>query len=418
MTPMMKLQEQRGELLAKAQALIGGAESENRDFSDDEKANYDALRDSIDAIDARIERQKEVEAMERSQPAKRIEARERIEDDPKHGWKSIGEFAVACKEAAGGHVDPRLQIGAALSTYGNEATGADGGYLVPPEFSSTVYQHSLEEQAFLPMTDGDNVAGNGMSFPADETTPWGSTGILSYWTGEAAAATQTKPATKLRTLRLNKLVALVPMTDELMEDAAVLTTYLPRKTGEAIRWKTNDAIINGTGAGQPLGVVNSAALVAQAKETSQTADTINASNVTKMYARQLNPGRSYWLVNPDSYAQLPLMTIGQQPVYVPPLGLESAPFGMLMGRPVILTDTCQTLGNQNDIMFIDFQGVKSITKSGGIQTATSIHLWFDQHVTAFRATFRVDAQPWLNAAVTPPNSAVTRSPFVSLAVRA
>lgn len=421
MTKTMQLQAQRGELVAKAQALIEGAEAENRDFSDDEQTKYDAVKNEIAAIDTRIARQKEADAFARAQPAASVHvtAHERIEDDPRRGFNSFGQFASAVKQAATGNAfDDRLKIGAALSTYGNESSGADGGYLVPPEFSSSVYQHSLEEQAFLPLTDLDPVSGNGMSFPADETTPWGATGVQAYWTGEAASATQSKPAVKLRNLRLNKLTALVPMTDELMEDTATLDGYITRKTGEAIRWKTNDAIINGTGAGQPAGIFNAAALVSQAKESSQTADTINANNIAKMYARNLNPGRAYWLINPDAFAQLPLMTLGDQPVYIPPMGLSQAPYGMLMGRPVILTDVCQTLGDKGDIYFIDFQGVKSITKAGGINTATSMHLWFDQGVTAFRATFRVDAQPWLSSAVTPPNSSVTRSPFVTLNARA
>lgn len=419
MTPMMKLQAERGDLVAKASALIGAAEKEGRDFTADEQASYDGIKAQIASLDKRAERQKEADALQRSQPAARIQTHERIEDDPKRGFGSFGDYAKAVKSAARGDIDDRLKIGSALSTYGNEGSGADGGYLVPPEFSNTVYQHSLEQDALLPMTDIDPISGNSMSFPADETTPWGSTGIRAYWEGEAGAMSQTKPAVNLRTLRLRKLTSLVPMTDELMEDAAALDGYLMRKTGEAIRWKTNDALINGTGSGQPLGVFNAGALVTQAKETSQTADTINAANVVKMFARNLNPGRAVWLVNPDAYAQLPLMTIGDQPVFTQPNGgIQNAPFGLLLGRPVYLSDTCQTLGDKGDIYFVDFQGMKSITKSGGIQTATSIHLWFDQGVSAFRAVFRVDAQPWLAAAVTPPNSAVTRSPFVTLAARA
>ncbi len=53
-----------------------------------------------------------------------------------------------------------------------------------------------------------------------------------------------------------------------------------------------------------------------------------------------------------------------------------------------------------------------------MSTATSMHLWFDYDVQAFRATFRIDGHPWHAAAVTPPNSSVTRSSCVNLAARA
>lgn len=435
MNTLMKLREQRAENVAAATALVDAAEAEDRDLTDDEQTHLDEFRASIAALDTRITRQEELMELDRQAPPQAGDAntrqhqhnqnisgmRDLREDDPKHGFASFGEFAVAVRNATqpgGMPADGRLNIGAAPTTYGNEGTGADGGFLIPPEFSSNVSQHSLEEDAFLPLTDNDEIQGNSMTFPRDETTPWGSNGIRAYWEGEGDQGAQTKPVIGSDTMRLRKLMALVPVTDELLSDAAALSGYLERKTGESIRWKSNDAIINGTGAGQPSGIVNAACLVTQAKKASQAADTIVADNIVKMFARNTNPGRAVWLVNPDAYPQLPLLTIGDQPMFVGPMGLQSAPAGSLLGRPIMMTDTLQTLGDLNDIQFIDFQGYKSITKAGGIETATSIHLWFDYNIMAFRATFRMDGQPWLASAITPPNSAVTRSPFVTLAARA
>lgn len=269
------------------------------------------------------------------------------------------------------------------------------------------------------MTDGDTVSGNSMTFPTDETTPWGSNGVQAYWEDEAAQMAQSKPKFGSQTLRLSKLTSLVPVTDELLEDAGALNGYLPRKTSTAIRWKTNDSIINGNGVAKPLGIFNAAALVTQAKEGSQVADTIVAENIVKMFSRSTNPGGSVWLVHPDAFPQLPLLSINNQPVYtMPGNGIQSAPAGMLLGRPVIMTDTAQTVGDKGDIYFVDFSAFKSITKQGGIQTATSIHLWFDYNTTAFRATFRVAGRPWLESAISPAKGATTRSPFVCLAARA
>jgi HK97 family phage major capsid protein len=47
----------------------------------------------------------------------------------------------------------------------------------------------------------------------------------------------------------------------------------------------DDAIINGTGAGMPLGVLNAGCLVSVTKESGQKADTIVAENAVKMYHR-------------------------------------------------------------------------------------------------------------------------------------
>jgi HK97 family phage major capsid protein len=258
-----------------------------------------------------------------------------------------------------------------------------------------------------------------MTFPRDETTPWGSNGVRAYWEGEASSATNTKPLVASDTLRLRKLMALVPVTDELLADATALDNYISTKTGDSIRWKSNDALINGTGAGMPLGILNEAALVSVAKETSQTATTFNAANVAKMFARMPAESMSnaVWIINNDVFPQLIVMTIGDTPVWSPDItGLS--PAGRLLGRPIILSQSCKTLGTKGDVLFVDWKKYLTITKSSGVEMASSMHLYFEAGLTAFRATFRVDGQPWLKASITPANGSNNLSPFVSLDTRA
>lgn len=336
------------------------------------------------------------------------------------GFKSFGEYAFHVRNAAlgNGRLDQRLK--AAATTYGNEGSGPDGGFAVPPQFASEISSLALEEQSLLALTDDTPVSGNSMTFPKDETTPWGSSGITASWDGEGSTGTQKKPVLGLSELRLKKLKVLVPATDEMLADAAAMTRHLTRKMGEAVLWKSNDAIINGTGAGMPLGILNAASLVAQAKETSQTADTINATNVAKMYSRCMKGAGAnlVWLINPDAFPQIITLTLNNNPIWVPNnQGFQNAPDGLLLGRPIVLTDACDTVGDQGDIILANMAGYRSITKAGGEEFSESMHLWFDQDVTAFKLVFRMDGQPALASAVTPPNSAVTRSHFVALAAR-
>jgi HK97 family phage major capsid protein len=83
--------------------------------------------------------------------------------------------------------------------------GVDGGYLVPTEFATRVAALSLDADAFLPRCDSYPVSGNSITYPSDETTPWGNNGVRAYWAAEAAAAQATKPVWKPNTMRLNKL---------------------------------------------------------------------------------------------------------------------------------------------------------------------------------------------------------------------
>lgn len=428
---LKQLRQALSDKKAEGKKVLDAADADGRDLNDDEVERLEAINGEVEDLQKQLE-QAEAEADKQARQAllraqmggQRIEVGDdRRTLDPTAGFSNFGEFALAVKRASPGRpggpqYDERLGYGAAPTTYGNEGAGQDGGFLIPPEFSERIYAHSLEEEAFLPMTDNTDIAGNSMSFPRDETTPWGGDGIQAYWDGEAQQFTQTKPKLGLDTLRLHKLTCLVPVTEELMADQNALASYLLRKCSEKIRWKTNDALVNGTGAGQPTGIATAACLVSQAKESGQAADTIVSANVFNMFSRCTNPGRAVWLIHPDAWPQLPQLTIANQPVWTSPGGgIKSPPGGMLLGRPVFMTDTCQTVGDAGDIYLVDWMGLVSITKAGGIQTATSMHLWFDYAVEAFRAIFRVDAQPWLSSAISPANGAVTRSPFVNLAAR-
>jgi HK97 family phage major capsid protein len=231
--------------------------------------------------------------------------------------------AVYQADKPGQSIDARLLtsgIGAAApSNYSNEASGQDGGFLVPPQFSQEIFKLSLGEDSLLPLTDNVEISGNSMAFPKDETTPWGTNGIRAYWQGEAATALPTKPVLGLATLRLKKLMALVPTTDELLDDANALTSYLPEKVALSIRRKANESILFGAGNGIPVGCMNGGAIVTVAKESGQATQTLVAQNLAKMITR-LPPGsftHAVWIVNNDVLPALFILTLGNYPIYLP-----------------------------------------------------------------------------------------------------
>ena len=132
--------------------------------------------------------------------------------------------------------------------------------------------------------------------------------------------------------------------------------------------------------------MNSAVIISQAKVGSQSADTIVAGNATAMLGRLPVQMRrnAVWLIHPDAEQQWLLMTIGDTPVYLPPGGLRDTQFGTLLGRPVIPHQVCQTVGDEGDFMLADLSQYLTAVKAGGVRSQSSIHLWFDQGLTAFR----------------------------------
>lgn len=341
-----------------------------------------------------------------------------------YGFGHFGEFSHAVLRAVRnqGEMDARLKM-AAAGTIATEGVGADGGFLVPPEYRDRIMSHVFDESDLLGRTDQQITSRNSISFPVDETTPWGASGVRVFWESEAAAIQQSKPAFRELTLKTSKLAALVPVTDELLEDAPSLGNFLTGAAGRGFNFAIGNSIIDGSGAGQPLGFLRSGALVTVAAEGAQAADTVNVQNVAKIWTRMpaMNRSTAIWLINPDVEAQFIVMTLGGTsvaiPVYMPPNGISQSPFGTILGRPAIPHLACKALGDVGDINFVDLKQYVTAVKTGGIKADVSLHLWFDQALAAFRFMLRIDGRPWPSQAITPPNSANLLSPFIALASR-
>jgi HK97 family phage major capsid protein len=261
-----------------------------------------------------------------------------------------------------GQVDPRLRPQAAASHLRLRGVGADGGYAVPPDFRSTILKKVQGEESLLALTDQYVTAGNEIIMPVDEATPWASTGgVQVAWLGEGGTIAQSKPALNQFQLRTNKIAAFVPVTDELLVDAQTIDAYITNKVPDKMTYAINQALVAGTGVGQPAGILGAASTVSQAAEGGQTAGTINYANITKMWSRMYAPSRKngVWLINQDVEPQLFAMVVTggspALPAYLPPGGLSDKPYGMLFGRPVYYSEACSAVGTVGDIIFVDLK---------------------------------------------------------------
>lgn len=419
-----------------AAAAISAKADEDGILSEDDQKEFDALMAKVDSQNKAIANEQSLLTAQASlggteivsevdgggEQSTIVVGEDRATLDPMMGFAGLGDFASCVVQAQSGHFDDRMLVGAATpSSLTKEAVGVDGGFLVPPAMSQEIFRLMLEEESYIPLTANQQTEGNTMTYRnTGEVTPWGGTGLQANWVEEGKAIPQSKISPKTDEIKLHKLAILAPVSGEMMQDYTALNDYLTQEAADAIRWKANDAIINGDGVGKPKGILESDALVVQAKETSQTADTIVAANAAKMLGRL--HGRTSGqrvLISPDAFNQIMLMTLGNQPIWTPPTaGFKDAPSGFLLGRPIILSDHLQTLGNQDDFLFVDFGFYRTLNKvGGGIRTDVSMHLYFDSDNMAFRFTFRLGGQSKMTAAITPENSAETRSPFVTLAVR-
>jgi len=352
------------------------------------------------------------------------------QEDPRCGFKNLGEFALAVKDACqpGKRPDDRLVVMHKAASGMGESFGSDGGFMVPPEFTNRLLERLYAPENLLGMTDSYTVAGNTITFPRNAETSrangsrWG--GVRAYWREEGDQGTASKPTFGRLQLNLHKLFVLGYVSDELLGDVQglALEQYLSRIATEEINFVVGDAILNGTGAGQPLGILNSSCLVTVDKESGQSAATVVGANIVNMWARLFAPCRqnAVWLINQDVEAQLHTMTVGSGSAavlaYLPPGGLSTKPYATLLGRPVLPVEWCATLGTVGDIILADLRHYVTASK-GGIDYNMSIHLRFDYDESTFRFIFRIDGQPWWASALTPYKGTNTQSCFVTLATR-
>lgn len=366
-----------------------------------------------------------------------IQTRERDEDDPKQGWKSMGYFAKAVRtdfDVKAGAVlgeDMKKYLARKDVTGLGENTGESAGILVPTEMATTIFRKAFPEDDLFALTDSRTVRGNSIKFKSvvENSRAAGQRygGVQGYWVREGQQLTGSKPKYTDISLELEKLAVMVHATDELIDDSELLLEQeLTTLASAEIKFLVSDAIVDGNGVGKPLGILQSAALVAPNREL---ANKISGVDVITMWARMHGPLRSaaIWLINQEVEPQLDQMflavknvagteNVGGWPVYLPPgAGLRPDAPGMLKGRPVKVIESCKALGTKGDIILWHPASYRTITK-GGVKAAMSIHLRFDYDESVFRFTFRVDGQSMYASAITPFNGTNTVTNMVALDV--
>jgi len=339
----------------------------------------------------------------------------------------LGSQLQAIRDAGvpGGKVDQRLyNVASGL----NETTPSDGGFLLQPDFSTDLLKSRNGTGKLLPYCKRLFINSSSIDLPViDETSRatgsrWG--GIRGFWIDEAGEKQASAPKFGKLHLEPKKQVVLVYATDELLQDVAVLSQVIGDGAAEEIGFMTDLGIVAGTGAGQPLGLLNSPCTISIDKEAGQANNTIVYENLTRMWSRlwPIGHNTAIWLVHPSALHQLYTMSLavgtGGSPVFLPGGAASDKPFASLFGRPLIPCEQCSALGTAGDIILADLTNGYVVAERGnGIQADMSIHVRFVYDESVFRFVRRIDGQPIISAAITPYSGSDSFSPFIVLADR-
>jgi HK97 family phage major capsid protein len=305
---------------------------------------------------------------------------------------------------------------------------ASAGFLIPEEMRSDILQLSLENAIVRPRATVITMQSLTQKIPyVDSTTHVGSVfgGMVFYWTEESGLIINTEGKFGRVVLEAQKLTGGARVPNELWADAPALSSWLMAAVPSGLAYFEDVAFIEGSGVGEPLGFLNSGAVVAATRATSSK---IESGDIYGMYARMLpqSLGRAVWIANQETLPQLLSLShvienvagtenVGGSAAGIVQYGnISGAPTMSILGRPLIITEKVPALGSAGDLNFVDLSQYL-VGDRQAISLDASEHSRFAYDETELRIIERVDGRPWIQSAITPKNGTATLSPFVSLA---
>lgn len=333
------------------------------------------------------------------------------------GFTSFGEFLSAVRRACvDGRADARLKTAGHMA----EAVDSQGGFLVPETWADGIYTAAIENEivrirALVFKSKSDSLKLRTLVESTRASTLFG--GVTFYWTAEAAdkslSTVKSKPAVGEIELNLHKLVGSLYSSNELMDDYGNFGYFMEQSFGRALRFIEDDVFIWGTGGGQPLGIMNSGALV---QVTRTALNRIDITDIGNMAARLLPGcwGNAVWLINQSVLADWANLTAGAANAAAA-IDLSTM---TCLGLPIIVTEKCSALGTTGDIILADFS--QYAISDGGLEIAASREVYgsggsgFLTDETFWRVVLRVDGQPIYNGTITPHLGGAAVGPFVAL----
>lgn len=415
-------------LFAQAKELLIDPEATAEQKVNLEQMYEDALRLKKEAMTL-----KDIdEAMEVTTALQKADEKQKQLPNPQTGdYKDWGDFlhAVWCMghpNARFHKADDRLVFHKDEDPEGHETkamaegAGSTGGFLVPAEFQAQLQAAMVENTIVRSRATRIRMRRRQVKMPVLDQTgttagvPHWFGGMTFYWGEEGAEKTETEAAFRQINLVVNKLYGLTHASDELVEDSAIsLADFLSGPMGFAggVSWMEDYAFLQGTGAGQPRGVLNAGATIAVAR---QAVGLVGFVDIANMMQNFMPSSRGVWVATQSLMSQLIQMNgPAGNPSYVwQPSARDGVP-GYLMGMPLLWCEKMPLVGATGDIGLFDFRYYLIGDRQATTIESTKFARWvYDQ--TSWRVVHRVDGQPWLSAPLTYQDGTTQVSPFVVL----
>lgn len=296
MSKILEMIEKRNQAWEGAKAFVESKRDKDGLLSTEDAATYAAMEQKVKDYGAEIARLQEMEAMEQelAKPVNTPLTGKPMSTTEKP--EKTGRASEAYKQAMLTALRTNFrQVSNVLS----EGVDANGGYLVPEE-----YDHRL-----IDILDEENVMrklGTRITTSVEHKINIAATKPAAAWIEEGGALTFGDATFDQIILDAHKLHVAIKVTEELLYDNAFnLENYIMQQFGKALANAEEDAFINGTGTGQPLGIL-AATGGADVGVTAKSATAITADELIDLIYSLKRPYRksAAFLLNDQTLAAI------------------------------------------------------------------------------------------------------------------
>lgn len=433
-----ELRDKRKALIDQADALIAKAETENRDLTEAEAKDFDALKGRISRLADQIKVKADADTDEdRSNPAggerrssqndirvsDRGEDRETANRNDEEYRQKVAEIEGRAFQNWLAHGDGRLtpeERDILNDKYRADArdltpeqraqttgTGSSGGFTVPEGFfavmTEATKQHNFMMQAGAEVITTDS--GNDLPMPTNDDS-----GNLGEIIGENAAHTDDASgdlvfgSKVLKSFLYSSKVVRVPI--QLIQDSAFnIESYLGRKLGERLGRKSNADFTVGAGSTLPFGIVTDARV---GKTAAATGAITYGELIDLMEALDASyHSEAKWMFSQGTRGAIKKLVDGSdRPLFDEQAqGLGST----LLAKPIQLNNDCPAFAaDAKPILFGDFSYYKIRMVRNSTQVFRFGEKYMNQAQVGFLAFSRMDGR------LLDPSSGVSSAPVLAL----
>lgn len=308
-----------------------------------------------------------------------------------------------------------------------ESIGAIGGFTVPIQYSTELFQLATPMSLFLGRCKRYTMTGKQLLVPAIDYSLGGSGaspylgGMSAAWVAENVGFTQESAKVRQIEFNANMLAGYTQSSRTLLADSSIaLGQALTGLMAQAIAFNCDYTFFKGTGNAQPKGMTVSSACKTFTRGTWATAGLLLADlALADSYLIPELEGEAIWVVPPSFKSKLyTLNDASSRVVFLPnfpnatqgPAGIR--PKMAVFGKDLFWSQLPTSSGTAGDVNLL-IPSLYGIALRDEIEIGVSEHYAWTTNLLTWRFMFRGDGQSLLNTYLTLQNGDIV-APFVSI----